>query len=93
MSRYCRLAKSHYMHRGLSLKLLCSRATALPTFYGYRAYSEVGDFLSEYVREPAIILAIPTAISGRIYNTCSVFAKTTAFQFMENYHDRLSVSE
>ena len=85
MSRYCRLAKSHYMHRGLSLKLLRSRAMALPTFYGYRAYSEVGDFLSEYAREPAIILAIPTANSGRIYNTCSVFAKTMAFQLMTGF--------
>ena len=43
---------------GFSLKLFRSRATALPALYGYR---EVGHFLWEYAREPAIIRAIPTA--------------------------------
>ena len=47
---------------GFSLKLFRSRATALPALYGYR---EVGHFLWEYARGPAIIRAIPTASAAQ----------------------------
>ena len=63
---------------GFSLKLLCSRVTEIPAFYGYL---EVGNFLSGNMR-----VSLP---SYKRYqrlqrlkraNICSVFAKTTAFQ-------------
>ena len=63
---------------GFSLKLLCSRATALPVLYGYCG---VGHFISaEHVRELAIIRAIPTALVAQAHEYMQCFAKKMAFQ-------------